>query len=102
MRAQHPGAPGSRLRSVEFRPVPRRPLLVLAGLTWGGFFGCLAYAAWLAGVGVHGAAVIAVVALVPALGALGAAVVWPDRAAAASRGPAERMLGSSSRHSKGA
>ena len=40
-------------------------LLVLAGLTWVGFFGLLAYSTWLAGAGASTAIIVAVVGIVP-------------------------------------
>ena len=40
-------------------------LLVLAGFTWVGFFGLLAYSTWLAGAGTSIAIIVAVVGIVP-------------------------------------
>ena len=40
-------------------------LLVLAGMTWVGFFGLLAYSTWLAGAGASVATIVAVVGIVP-------------------------------------
>ena len=45
-------------------------LLVLAGLTWVGFFGLLAYSTWLAGAGASIAIIVAVVGVVPGVIAL--------------------------------
>ena len=45
-------------------------LLVLAGFSWVGFFGLLAYSTWLAGAGASTAIAVAVVGIVPGVLAL--------------------------------
>ena len=40
-------------------------LLVLAGMTWVGFFGLLAYSAWLAGAGAGVSIAVVAIAIVP-------------------------------------